>query len=48
MDRSELLERLAEHYGVDSMDTNSYDWQCGCYVNGVWLSLAEIVKCLED
>ena len=53
MDRQELMERLADWFGIEpdengEFNINSYDWQAGCYSNGSWLSLAEVVKCLEE
>ena len=31
-------------------DINDYDWQAGCYIgsDGRFLSLAEVVKCIES
>ena len=29
-------------------DLNDYDWQAGCYCNGEWLSLAEVVNVIIE
>lgn len=52
MDRQEIIEALAVRFGIEpneetgEYDLEDYDWQSGCYINGEWLSLAEIVNCL--
>lgn len=49
MTREELIELLAEHYGIErdeetgEFDLDDYDWQSGCYARNRWFSLAEIV-----
>lgn len=52
MNRQEIMEVLANWFGIEpdgdgNFDINDYDWQAGCYCNGKWLSLAEVVKCME-
>lgn len=53
MDRQEIMEHIAEWFGIEpnengEFDIDDYDWQAGCYVNGGrWLSLAEVVRCAE-
>jgi hypothetical protein len=52
MERQEIMEALAEHYEIEpdengEYDIEDYDWQAGCYTNGKWMSLAEIVKIME-
>lgn len=39
----EIKEILFNAYDVE----DSYDSQCGCYVNGYWLSLDAIIEILE-
>lgn len=41
----EIKEILIEHYGLE--DENDYDYECGCYINGKWLSISEIVDILN-
>lgn len=53
MTRQEIMEVLAGWFEIEpnedgEFDINDYDWQAGCYHNGHWLSLAEIVKCIES
>lgn len=53
MERQEIMEVLAEYYGIESnengeYDIEDYDWQAGCYTNGRWMSLGEIVKIIEQ
>ena len=52
MTREEIMEALAEWFGIEpnedgEYDIEDYDWQAGCYMNRNWLSLAEVVKCIE-
>lgn len=54
MDRQEIMEIIAEWFGIESdedgnYDIDSYDWQAGCSMGygGKWLCLAEMVKCIE-
>lgn len=55
MDRKEIIERLAEYFGIDpdengEYDLDSYDWQAGCSMGygGIWLTLANVVEALAD
>lgn len=55
MDREEMIERLAEYFGIEpdeetgEYDLNDYEWQAGCsFGGGVWLNLANIIECLTD
>ena len=55
MDREEIVEAVAQYFEVErdeegNYDTDTYDWQAGCYLGsgGKWLSLAEVVDCIED
>ena len=53
MERTEIIEKLAEYFGIEpdengEYDLDSYDWQSGCSFKGTWLSLANIVDCLAD
>ena len=53
MSREELMERLADWFGIEpdengEYDITDYDWTSGCYMNHTWFSLAEVVRCLED
>lgn len=54
MDRQEIMEHVAEWFGIEpdedgNFDINDYDWQAGCsMMNGKWLNLEEIVKCIEN
>ena len=56
MTRNEIIERLVEWFELDYPDKDEdgnyimdgYDWTAGCGINGRWLSLKEIVFCLED
>lgn len=53
MDREEIIERLADYFGIEpedgDYDLDGYDWQSGAYLNGrEWLSLAVIVDILAD
>lgn len=53
MSRQEIMEYLAEWFGIEpdedgEYDINDYDWQAGCYMNHKWFSLAEVVQCIES
>lgn len=53
MDRQEIMEYIAERFGIEpnengEYDINDYDWQAGCYCNDGWLNLAVIVEIVED
>lgn len=55
MDRQEIMEMLAEWFGIEpnedgEYDINDYDWCSGCSMgnsSGIWLTLGEVVRCLE-
>lgn len=54
MTKNELIEALAEHFDIELIekengeyDISGYDWTAGCYSNGIWMSLAEVVKALK-
>lgn len=55
MDRQTIIGHVGEWFhestiGDDGglVDIHSdYGWQAGCYHNGIWISLAEIVKLIE-
>ena len=54
MDEMEIMEKVAEWFGVEpnddgTYDINDYDWQSGChYKNGKWLTLSEVVYLIES
>ena len=53
MDREEIIEKLAEYFGIEpdengDYDLDGYDWQSGCSFKGRWLNLATIVECLSE
>ena len=53
MDRQEIMRKLARWFDIEpdedgTFDIDSREWQTGCYNNGVWLCLAEIVYCIEN
>lgn len=57
MTRNELVEALADYYGLDYPEydekhnkykVRGYDWEAGCYNNHTWMSLQEVVYALED
>lgn len=55
MDRDEIIERLAVHFGIEpnengEYDLDDYDWQAGCSMglSSKWLCLAEVVVALTD
>lgn len=55
MEREEIMACVAEYFGIEpdengEHDINDYDWQAGCYIgsDGRFLSLAEVVKCIES
>lgn len=45
MDIEEIKEILMNHYGIES--ENDYDYECGCYINGEWLSISDVIYLLE-
>ena len=52
MERQEIMKMLADWFRIEpdedgTYDIDDYDWQAGCYKNGNWFSLAEVVKCIE-
>ena len=60
MDRQEIMEKVANYFGIKpdedgEYDISSYEWTAGCYTNGKnwcgeasWMSLAEFVRCIEQ
>ena len=55
MTRDTMIEALASYFKVDldvdendNYDLYSYDWESGCYCGGVWFSLKNVVRALED
>lgn len=57
MDEMEIMEKVAEWFGVEpnddgTYDINTYDWQAGCYMNvggdSKFLNLAEVVYLIES
>ena len=55
MDREEIIERLAEYFGIEpdengEYDLNDYDWQAGASMGygGMWLNLANVVEALTE
>lgn len=53
MERQEIMEILADWFHIEPDENGEYDiddyaWQSGCYMNGKWFSLAEIVECIES
>ena len=52
MSRESIMEYVADWFNVKpnddgKYDIHDYDWQAGCYHDGVWLNLEEIVKLIE-
>lgn len=45
MKKEDIIEALAEYYGVGT-NTDSYEWNAGCYKNGKWFSLNDVVEAL--
>ena len=39
----EIKEILYNYYNVE----DDYDAECGCYVNGNWISVADVLRVLE-
>lgn len=55
MTREEIMERIADFYGIEPSDNGEYDidsynWQAGCSLgrDGAWLCLASIVDLIEE
>lgn len=60
MSRNEIVEAVADYYGIDYDDIdkkdngdydirNDYNFQAGCSMgNGTWLNLESVVKCIES
>ena len=53
MTREEIIACVAERFGIEPnedgrYDTNDYDWQSGCYMNGRWFCLAKVVDMIEE
>lgn len=53
MTREQIMEAVAEWFGIDpnddgKFDIDDYDWQSGCYMNHTWFNLAEVVRCIES
>lgn len=51
--REDIIKMLASWFGIapnedGEYDTDDYEWQAGCYKNGKWFCLAEIVECLDS
>lgn len=52
MERDEIIEALADYFGIEpneegEYDLDDYDWQSGCSFNGRWMNLATIVEILS-
>lgn len=48
MNRNDMIEFVAEYFGINAnddgkYDTDSYDWVSGCYHNGTWISIGLFV-----
>ena len=53
MTKQDIRESVAARFGIQAdeegrYDMTDYDWQSGCYINGVWLCLAVVVELIED
>ena len=53
MSRQTIMRIFAEHFGIEPEENgeyniDDYDWQSGCYMNGRWFCLAEIVEIIEQ
>ena len=51
--KQEIIEALAREYNIEpnedgEYDLTDYNWTAGCYSNGTWMSLANIVYTLAD
>ena len=51
--KQEIIEALAREYNIEpnedgEYDLTDYNWTAGCYANGTWMSLANIVYTLAD
>jgi len=47
-DTSEIANAVADYFDLSSSDLDSYEFQAGSNLNGVWLNLANVVECIED
>lgn len=51
MNKNEVIEALANYFGVDIPDdiNRDYDWNSGCSMRGSdnWLTLANVVDALD-
>jgi len=52
MSKEEIVRYVAEWFGIEpnedgTFDLDDYDWTSGCYMNGNWFCLAEVVGCIE-
>lgn len=54
--KEEVMEKakeiVAKQFNIEpeedgEYDTSSYDWEAGCYCNGVWISPKEALRCME-
>lgn len=45
MNIDEIKEVLMAYYDIE--DEDDYDFECGCYINGKWLSLKDIIDIIE-
>lgn len=53
MSRDEIMQAVAEWFRIQpndggGYDIDDYDWQSGCYHNGIWVSLEQVVYLIED
>lgn len=55
MDRQEIMEHVADWFGIEPddngwFDIEDYDWQAGCYLGSgrMFLNLASVVECIES
>jgi hypothetical protein len=49
----EATEIVANRFNISPNDdgnynTNSYDWEAGCYCNGSWLCPKDALRCIEE
>lgn len=46
MELEDIKKALYNYYGID--EENEDEILCGCFINGEWLSIAEVLKAIEE
>lgn len=46
MELEDIKEALYNYYEIE--DDEDYNVDCGCFINGKWLSIEDVLKIIKD